>query len=548
MLLHPAFPILIASLLMILGRKNNNFLQILAVSGPLFAFISLFFTPNFDIFNLAQIKFLIHYGALEKLVAASFLIVLFSANLYALSQAKKKELILGSIYGACSLICLFADDLLSLFIALELMMISSTIIIFIGGHRDSISYASRYFFTHLISSNLIMLGIAYLLSQQQIIAVSALPALLKQLISSQPTIYLMLLGLIINIAAFPFSGWMVNCYSKASPTGFLYLISFTSKISLILILKLFPAFHFLQYIGAIMIIYTIFRARKENNIFSLLALLSIMAMGLMLVGISIGSEKALLITYFYLTIHIIYKLLLSLVAANLADQANISHCTQLTKIKNSYLLTSIFAAILMMVNFPLTSSFYLKYALSKLVQDDIIKYIITFLAFFSLYVLPWRQYLRSTITQKIKLTYYQKISLLIPNIALIIIGFFWHYLPNISTLINNSATNMQSFALIKQVIILIFAFLLAYYFSTKRNNRNSFNLLFDLGDLFMILYVRKTKHIEEQTIQESWRINKFNEYLWQKFAKYHNQKSAIFIIFSFLLMLLVSLTTYLKTS
>ena len=52
-------------------------------------------------------------------------------------------------------------------------------------------------------------------------------------------LYIMLIGMLINIAAFPFSGWMVKYYPKASPSGFLYLISFTTKVSVILLAKIF---------------------------------------------------------------------------------------------------------------------------------------------------------------------------------------------------------------------------------------------------------------------------------------------------------------------
>ena len=126
------------------------------------------------------------------------------------------------------------------------MMIASTIIIFIGNTEKNEDATKKYFLTHFISSSLILIGIIHIISVNNSSEIGlTITHLIKDEKYNNILLYSMLIGLLTNMAAFPFCGWMVSYYHKASPSGFLYLISFTTKVSLFLILKLFAGLELL---------------------------------------------------------------------------------------------------------------------------------------------------------------------------------------------------------------------------------------------------------------------------------------------------------------
>ena len=166
-------------------------------------------------------------------------------------------------------------------------------------------------------------------------------------------LYIMFIGMIINIAAFPFSGWMVNYYKKASASGSLYLINFTTKLSIILLIKIFVGFEILKYVALVMILYAGFKVVIEDNIFALLCYLSIISMGIMILAIASGDKSALSAVFYYLFIHIIYKSLLSIISATLRDKLKITLCSELARFKNKALLISSAIGISLIDIFPI---------------------------------------------------------------------------------------------------------------------------------------------------------------------------------------------------
>jgi multicomponent Na+:H+ antiporter subunit D len=355
----------------------------------------------------------------------------------------------------------------------------------------------------------------------------------------------MLVGMLINIAVFPFSGWMVKYYPKASPSGFLYLISFTTKISVILLAKIFLGLEEMKYIAVIMILYSSFKATMEENVFSILCYLSIMAMGIMLLGISVGTKEAILATTCYLFIHIMYKLLLSISAAILADEANINFCQDIKKINNKILLFGIVLGILMMLNIPLSSSFVIKSALSHLFSDSLIYMLIIFSSFMMAFALPWKKYFSTTKSLDIKLNIYSKVSIIFMVFVLIIIAIFGMHIPVLKEISQFNNLMIFSSDTLKQIIVILSGLLAASLYMTHRKDTKPINFIEWLGDVFFGLYPRwvSTK-VQKNEVAESWEIKNLEKQILNKLSTVHNQKNAIFIVFTvFIVMLLVLITS-----
>ena len=143
MFYHPAFIILALSLGLIATRAQNKTFRCIAIFIPIAALTSTYLMPEQIAFDLFKTEIICDGSFYNKLIGFAFCIVLLAANLYSIGQNKKLELILGNFYAASTLLCLFAGDFLTLFIGLELMMIFSSSVIFIGEKRFSIRSAKN---------------------------------------------------------------------------------------------------------------------------------------------------------------------------------------------------------------------------------------------------------------------------------------------------------------------------------------------------------------------------------------------------------------------
>jgi multicomponent Na+:H+ antiporter subunit D len=61
-------------------------------------------------FPLANFEFIFDFNNQNKLIALAFLIIAAVTGLYAISQNRKFEVLIGSLYWVSSLACLFAGD------------------------------------------------------------------------------------------------------------------------------------------------------------------------------------------------------------------------------------------------------------------------------------------------------------------------------------------------------------------------------------------------------------------------------------------------------
>ena len=544
MLYHPTTIILTSVIALIISFKHNRVFNIIALLLPIVSAAIFFNFAENDSIEIANLTFSFSFSNYDTLISISFFCVLFAANSYSIGQNKKLEIILGSCYGAFAFMSLFAKDFISMFIGLELMMVFSSAIIFIGGARASLRSAKKYFITHLMSSNMIIIGITYLITKNNDLTIVPATSLLDDPNYSSPMLYIMLVGMLINIAAFPFSGWMVKYYPKASPSGFLYLISFTTKVSVILLAKIFLGLEEMKYVAIIMIFYSSFKAMMEENIFSLLCYLSIMSMGLMLLGISVGTEEAILATTCYLFIHIVYKSLLSISAAILVDEGGINNCQDIKKINNKILLLGITVGILMMVNIPLSSSFTVKSALSHLFHDSLTYAAIIFLSFMTVFILPWKKYFRSSKSIEITLNIYSKVSIIFMTLTLVAIAVSGKHIPVLNEINSFNKMDIFSFDVFKQVIIIFTALFTAYLYMTSRKDTKPINFIEWLGDVFFELYANWMNiRVQKDETGEPWAFNNLEKQTANKLGSIHNQQNAIFIVFTIFIVMLLVLTT-----
>ncbi len=540
---HPTFIMLTLIACMIFSYRRKTIFGALALITPIIAGYFIYISPEKATIEMFNLELIYDGGEYNMLISAAFIAALFSANLYALGQDKRLEIILGNAYAAFAFFCLMAGDFLSMFVGLELMMVSSAAIIFIGGVRASLRSAKKYFLTHLMSSNMILIGIAYLITKDGGLELVSATHMMNSPEYSSTMIGIMLTGMIMNVAAFPFSGWMVNYYPKASPTGFLYLITFTTKVSVMILLKIFAGYEMLKYVAIIMILYASIKVIFEDNLLALLCYLSIMAMGLMMLTISHGTAEALRAVVCYLFMHIIYKSILSISCASLIDNSEITHCSSMQKFNNPIIKLGLLIGIAMMINLPLTSSLYIKSTISHIYSGDPIYFVIIALSLATTYAMPWKKYFKSKKTINISINMHSTISIIFMSAILVIIAFAANQLPVLSDLNTIKESILINASALKQAAIIITAIIASLAYSTKRRDTHPVNFTEWIGDIFFFLnnYWQKLSSTHAKSKDdEPWAIESLGNQATTKLALLHNQQTAIFIVFTaFIIMLVV---------
>jgi len=138
-----------------------------------------------------------------------------------------------------------------------------------------------------VASGVILLAGAVLLWRSGAgFAITALDA-------TTPAGFCILLALGIK-AGFPLlGGWLQDAYPEASPAGSVMLSAFTTKLAIYMLVICFAGFKPLIYIGLAMAIISLFAAMIENNLRRVLAIALVNQLGIMVVGIGIGSELAI---------------------------------------------------------------------------------------------------------------------------------------------------------------------------------------------------------------------------------------------------------------
>ena len=317
-------------------------------------------------FPLTNFEVMFDFNLQNQLIALAFLIVTAILSLYTISQNRKLETLIGSLYCLSSIICVFAADFISMIISLEFMTIFACIIVFCD--QLKIQPLRQYFLTHLFSSGLILIGMTLLIQATGNTAFASLTESVNNF--ELPAIFI-LAGCLINASAIFVNGWVVNCYPAASGSGIVYLISFTTKVTLIIILKLFSGLAILKFFGISMIIYGLVFSLIEKNLKRLICYLTVSQLGFILTAISINSPNIAYLITSFIFIHILYNGLFTLYFTYIEDEYSIKNYQDLQNTQINFILLGGFVVSILIYTsiLPINSS-YIKDGIANLLDAN----------------------------------------------------------------------------------------------------------------------------------------------------------------------------------
>lgn len=477
--------VLITTLILVLTTdiifKNKNFLL------PIFSAIGISISFLYIIFNFKVNKFAFGYGnnnyllSIDEFSNLFKLLILFSSIIiigfaYLSNEIKSCRdrhgefytLLLGMIIGMLFLVS--ANDLLVIYISIELLSISSFVLT--GFLKTSIraSEASlKYVIYGGVSSAIMIFGISLLygltgatnlIEINNILEVSPISDLIFLI-----SILMILTGLGFKISLVPFHFWTPDVYQGA-PISITAYLSVASKIAGFAALIRFIIITF--YIGisnnqywfllpiidwrTLLVIFSILTmtlgnlsALWQDNLKRMLAYSSIAQAGYILLGLAVLSNQGLTAVIFYLIIYLFMNLGVFLVLMLIANQINSEEIDDFNGLGYSlpFLSATLTIFLISLVGLPPTAGFiaklYIFMALidAKMIVVTIIALLNTVLSLFFYIRVIKNLYLSKPYEKEIKINnkifaYFLVLFLAIPSIL------FGVYFAPITNLANNS--------------------------------------------------------------------------------------------------------------
>lgn len=314
---------LILLFLIELVQPNSKWLYKISVSGLIIAFLSLsfqtFYSTNSVIFNYTINGFNTLFKVL--LTLASLLCLLISQNYIICSGLVLSEFLIFYINAIISSLFLCdANDLITLFVAIESLSLSSYLL---SGYSKldirSNEAVMKYFLLGSASSAIIAYGFSWLygLSQGQIQFYEIFLALsqeeLNNFLAIGMTLIFIIVGISFKLGIVPFHQWSPDVY-EGSPIPVVAFFSVVSKIAaFVLCIRvlslLFPLDvvnwrPILSFLAAMTMIVGNLIALTQTNIKRLLAYSSISQAGYLMIAIIYGPSLGYTPTIIYLLIYI----------------------------------------------------------------------------------------------------------------------------------------------------------------------------------------------------------------------------------------------------
>ncbi|MFK8040507.1 MAG: proton-conducting transporter membrane subunit [Rickettsiaceae bacterium] len=532
-------------LFLLVSRKRDLLFKITAIFFP--AILSVYFLVAQETLltylSFSSIKTLsVHY----KPILSVFCLVNLITNLYVLRQNHRSntkssiiEIIINSLYCNFSILYILSDNLIFMFIILEIMAVLASTLIFLGNSRNYKDInAILYIITHILSGSLILVGAIGMLNNGLSLQITSLHYIINQ--SSDSIVlyisyYLLLIGCLINVAVPPFYLWFVKCYSSITSASFLSLITFTTKASLVILIKLFPGLDFLKYFGICAIIYGFIYACIEQNLIRTLCYLGLGQIGIVIVIIS---KNALANANLYIWVHILYKTLLSLVFIEFYHLYGFVNKSDITRTNSLVLNFGFLVSFLMLISFPWTLTYIVKHRL--LTEAPIYTfYLMLFMQISNFIALPIKNiFFSKEISLNRSPDVYCKAGILLLSSIIIILNVFLMYPDS-----DHLSVSINTF------IILIAGFVLSMIINIKHKDMLNYDISTFIWNricskfVYLKCILGISKHLAKKTF-----FNQFNliTYFCISSIKYlriiHTQQTSIFIVFMIFTIMFTILT------
>ncbi|MEO9960362.1 MAG: Na(+)/H(+) antiporter subunit D [Nisaea sp.] len=321
--LSPGLLLILGGLLVpFLDNRIGRFYVLLL---PAVLLVYLFALPDGNHATVTMLDYELEFlrlDSLSRIFATIFLIAALLGNIYAWHEPDRVQRTAAQIYAGSAVAAALAGDLVSLFIFWELTAVSSVFLIWASGTETAYRAGMRYLIIQVGSGVILLTGL--------IVHVTATGSIAFDHFGLEaPGAWLILLAFGIKCAFPLLHNWLQDAYSAATVTGTVVLSAFTTKLAVYTLARGFAGTEMLIWIGAGMILFTIFYAVLENDLRRTLAYSLNNQLGFMVIGIGIGTELALNGTAAHAVASILYKALLFMAVGAVLFRTGTSKASEL---------------------------------------------------------------------------------------------------------------------------------------------------------------------------------------------------------------------------
>lgn len=214
-------------------------------------------------------------------------------------------------------------DLFNMYVFLEISSIASYGLVAMGHRREANMAAFRYVMMGSIGALCVLLGIGLLYANTGTLHMQDSSASLVRLMhrsSVQMGGMLLLLGLCIKMALFPFYGWLIGCYRHAPVMVTCFFSSVSGMVAAYCAMRLLgyvfqgklqlgalPIGVFLEILAVLTILVGSFMALYTKPIRSIVAYSSMVHMGYIMLGLSMHSVEGVYASIMLMMMHVLAK-------------------------------------------------------------------------------------------------------------------------------------------------------------------------------------------------------------------------------------------------
>lgn len=295
-------------------------------------------------------------SSLSKIFGTIFAMIAVIGGVYAYHLKDLGQQTSALVYGGSALGVAFAGDYFTLLVFWELMAISSSYLIWARRTKEAQDSGMRYLIVHALGGGILLSGILIHLHETGSILITNFPD------TFTPASACILLGVAINAGIPPLHAWLSDAYPKATVTGTVFMSAFTTKSAVYVLMRMYPGWEILIWVGVAMALYGAVYALLSNDIREILAYSIISQIGYMVAAIGIGTEMALNGAAVHAFSHILYKSLLFMGAGAVLYSTGKSKLTELGGLAGKMKLTVFFYMIgaFSISGFPLFNGFISK--------------------------------------------------------------------------------------------------------------------------------------------------------------------------------------------
>ena len=301
-------------------------------------------------------------GPLEALLATLFCLVMALSilgglrDIYNDIRPKKQYLyfLMLNLLLSSLLALIYTNDLFTAYVFIEINTIAACAIVMIKDSGETIVATIRYLIMSLLGSGLFLFGVCILYNiTGQLLLSSIQEALIPIFQTGQyaipltVVIGLMVLGVAIKSAVYPFHSWLPGAHGSSTTSSSAIWSGLVLKGYLILLIKMVyrmftPEMLSELHVTDVILIFGIagmiigsVKALKEKHIKRMIAYSSVAQIGYIFMGIGLGSDIGILAACYHILAHAFTKPMLFCAAGNLVNHAG--HNYQIKALKGTAL-------------------------------------------------------------------------------------------------------------------------------------------------------------------------------------------------------------------